>query len=103
MQGLLLFSQFHIRIMELLKWIWLQREHSQQMHREIHTAIAAKPTCNCQQLVLKILSWELNGLDITLEREISAAVTKHEVFPSSSLKIITSGLSKQNLEEGTSS
>lgn len=64
------------------------------MHREIHTAITAKLTCNCQQLVLKILSWELNGLDITLEREISTAVTKHEVFPRSSLKIKTSRVSR---------
>lgn len=59
------------------------------MHREIHTAVTEKVTCNWKQLVLKILSWELNGLDIILERKISAAVTKHEVFPSSSLKIVT--------------
>lgn len=59
------------------------------MHREIQAAITDKVTCNCKQLVLKILSWEFNGLGIILKREISAAVTKHEVFPSSSLKIIT--------------
>lgn len=57
------------------------------MHRKIHTAITEKVTCNCKQLVLKILSWELNGLDIILGREISTAVTKHEL--SSSLKTIT--------------
>jgi len=51
------------------------------MHREIHTAITEKVACNCKQLVLKILSQELNGLDIILQKEISTAVTKHLVFP----------------------
>lgn len=75
------------------------------MHREIHTAVTEKVTCNCMQLVLKILSWELNGLDIILEREISAAVTEHEVFLSSNLKIITLqllGRASGIIEEGTS-
>lgn len=48
------------------------------MHRGKSTLLLQKVTItyNCKQLVLKILSWELNGLAIILGREISTAVTK---------------------------